>query len=97
MFSKVKRRLEKKPPNRSTICTTPRFLMKKKGKAPNKGQKQVKDAKQGGEYGSQITVQQQKGEKKTKGQRLNAQNEPRRGGTEKKKAGSNSSGVKLKK
>ncbi|KAM9451188.1 putative ATP-dependent RNA helicase DDX52 [Clarias gariepinus] len=27
--SKVKRHLEKKPPRRSTICTTPRFLMKK--------------------------------------------------------------------
>lgn len=97
IFSKVKRRLEKKPPNRSTICTTPRFLMKKKGKAPIKGQKQAKGAKQEGEHGSQTTVQQQKGEKKTKGQRLNTQNETRRGGTEKKKAGSNSSGVKLKK
>ncbi|CAG00514.1 unnamed protein product, partial [Tetraodon nigroviridis] len=32
IHSKVKRRLEKKPPKRSTICTTPRFLMKKKGK-----------------------------------------------------------------
>uniref|UniRef100_A0A7N6AHY7 Probable ATP-dependent RNA helicase DDX52 n=1 Tax=Anabas testudineus TaxID=64144 RepID=A0A7N6AHY7_ANATE len=38
IHSKVKRRLEKKPPKRSTICTTPRILMKKKGKAPNKGQ-----------------------------------------------------------
>nr|XP_061801658.1 probable ATP-dependent RNA helicase DDX52 [Nerophis lumbriciformis] len=36
MHSKVKRRLEKKPPSRSTICTTPRFLMKKK---PSKVQK----------------------------------------------------------
>ncbi|XP_067350939.1 probable ATP-dependent RNA helicase DDX52 isoform X2 [Channa argus] len=41
IHSKVKRRLEKKPPKRSTICTTPRFLMKKKGKAPNKRQKQA--------------------------------------------------------
>uniref|UniRef100_A0A3Q2CFW9 Probable ATP-dependent RNA helicase DDX52 n=1 Tax=Cyprinodon variegatus TaxID=28743 RepID=A0A3Q2CFW9_CYPVA len=30
IHSKVKRRLEKKPPKRDTICTTPRFLMKKK-------------------------------------------------------------------
>uniref|UniRef100_A0A671WQZ4 Probable ATP-dependent RNA helicase DDX52 n=1 Tax=Sparus aurata TaxID=8175 RepID=A0A671WQZ4_SPAAU len=39
IHSKVKRRLEKRPPKRSAICTTPRFLMKKKGNAPNRGQK----------------------------------------------------------
>ncbi|XP_019725208.1 putative ATP-dependent RNA helicase DDX52 [Hippocampus comes] len=36
IHSKVRRRLEKKPPSRSTICTTPRFLMKK---PPQKVQK----------------------------------------------------------
>uniref|UniRef100_A0A672HU03 ATP-dependent RNA helicase n=1 Tax=Salarias fasciatus TaxID=181472 RepID=A0A672HU03_SALFA len=43
IHSKVKRRLEKKPPKRSTICTTPRFLMKKKnkGKAQKKTQKYI--------------------------------------------------------
>uniref|UniRef100_A0A7N5ZYK7 ATP-dependent RNA helicase n=1 Tax=Anabas testudineus TaxID=64144 RepID=A0A7N5ZYK7_ANATE len=49
IHSKVKRRLEKKPPKRSTICTTPRILMKKKGKAPNKGQKQAASGEQKGE------------------------------------------------
>uniref|UniRef100_A0A669ELC1 Probable ATP-dependent RNA helicase DDX52 n=1 Tax=Oreochromis niloticus TaxID=8128 RepID=A0A669ELC1_ORENI len=39
IHSKVKRRLEKKPPKRSTICTTPRFLMKTKGKDQKKGNK----------------------------------------------------------
>uniref|UniRef100_H2V3E7 Probable ATP-dependent RNA helicase DDX52 n=1 Tax=Takifugu rubripes TaxID=31033 RepID=H2V3E7_TAKRU len=37
--SKAKRRLEKKPPKRLTICTTPRFLLKKKGKAVTQRQK----------------------------------------------------------
>ncbi|XP_051903301.1 probable ATP-dependent RNA helicase DDX52 [Hippocampus zosterae] len=36
IHSKVRRRLEKKPPSRSTICTTPRILMKK---PPQKVQK----------------------------------------------------------
>ncbi|XP_077447909.1 putative ATP-dependent RNA helicase DDX52 isoform X2 [Stigmatopora argus] len=38
MHSKLRRRIEKKPPGRSTICTTPRFLMKKK---PSKVQKKA--------------------------------------------------------
>lgn len=103
VFSKVKRRLEKKPPKRSTICTTPRFLMKKKGKAANKGQKGEKQAaggEQKGESGSQTAVQQQKGEKKTKGPGQKKRNKTQKqGGTEKhKKTGSNSSsGAKLKK
>nr|XP_057933219.1 probable ATP-dependent RNA helicase DDX52 [Doryrhamphus excisus] len=33
ILSKVRRRLEKKPPRRSTICTTPRFMLKKQPKA----------------------------------------------------------------
>uniref|UniRef100_A0A669DRT7 ATP-dependent RNA helicase n=1 Tax=Oreochromis niloticus TaxID=8128 RepID=A0A669DRT7_ORENI len=41
IHSKVKRRLEKKPPKRSTICTTPRFLMKTKGKDQKKGNKRA--------------------------------------------------------
>lgn len=105
MFSKEKRRLEKKPPNRNTICTTPRFLMKKKGKAPNiahKGEKQAAGGEQEGESGSQTAVQQQKGEKNTKGQRMKKRNKSQKGGTEKnknasQKTGSNSSGAKLKK
>ncbi|XP_078122439.1 putative ATP-dependent RNA helicase DDX52 [Sander vitreus] len=106
IHSKVKRRLEKKPPTRSTICTTPRFLMKKKGKAPNKGQKGEKQAaggKQKEENGSQTAVQKQKGEKMTKGQELKRRNKTQKeGGREKhkkasQKTGSNSSGAKLKK
>ncbi|XP_031176275.1 probable ATP-dependent RNA helicase DDX52 isoform X2 [Sander lucioperca] len=106
IHSKVKRRLEKKPPTRSTICTTPRFLMKKKGKAPNKGQKGEKQAaggKQKEENGSQTAVQKQKGEKTTKGQELKRRNKTQKeGGREKhkkasQKTGSNSSGAKLKK
>ncbi|XP_020508648.2 probable ATP-dependent RNA helicase DDX52 [Labrus bergylta] len=72
IHSKVKRRLEKKPPKRSTICTTPRFLMKKKGNAANRGQKREKQA--GGKSGSQAAVQQPKQEKKTKGQKLKKRN-----------------------
>uniref|UniRef100_A0A8C5DAK9 ATP-dependent RNA helicase n=1 Tax=Gouania willdenowi TaxID=441366 RepID=A0A8C5DAK9_GOUWI len=41
IHSKAKRRLERKPPKRSTICTTPRFLMKKKPNLHKKGQKQT--------------------------------------------------------
>ncbi|XP_023277122.1 probable ATP-dependent RNA helicase DDX52 [Seriola lalandi dorsalis] len=88
IHSKAKRRLEKKPPKRSTICTTPRFLMKKKGKA--QGQKQAA----GGE---------QQGEKKTKEQGLKKRNKTQKEeGTDKhkktsQKTGSNSSGAKLKK
>ncbi|XP_050934761.1 probable ATP-dependent RNA helicase DDX52 isoform X2 [Lates calcarifer] len=91
IHSKVKRRLEKKPPKRSTICTTPRFLMKKKAKAQGKkGQKQAASGEQGGE-------------KKTKGQVLKKRNKTQKEeGTEKQKkasqkTGSNSSGAKLKK
>uniref|UniRef100_UPI0037E967AA probable ATP-dependent RNA helicase DDX52 n=1 Tax=Semicossyphus pulcher TaxID=241346 RepID=UPI0037E967AA len=106
IHSKAKRRLEKRPPKRSTICTTPRFLMKKKGKAPNKGQKGEKQAaggEQKGESGHQAAVQQPKREKKTKGLGLKKRNKTQKeAGTEKhKKAsqrkGSTLSGAKLKK
>ncbi|XP_059207702.1 probable ATP-dependent RNA helicase DDX52 [Centropristis striata] len=105
IHSKVKRRLEKKPPKRSTICTTPRFLMKKKGKAANKGprgEKQAAGGEQKGENRSQRAVQPQKGKKKTQGQELKRGNKTQKvGGREKHKASqktaSNSSGAKLKK
>ncbi|XP_032388693.1 putative ATP-dependent RNA helicase DDX52 isoform X2 [Etheostoma spectabile] len=105
IHSKVKRRLEKKPPTRSTICTTPRFLMKKKGKAPNKAQKgetQAAGSKQKEKNGSQTTVQKQKGVKMTKGQELKRRHKTQKeGGREtlkvSQKTGSNSSGAKLKK
>uniref|UniRef100_A0A8C6T804 Probable ATP-dependent RNA helicase DDX52 n=1 Tax=Neogobius melanostomus TaxID=47308 RepID=A0A8C6T804_9GOBI len=44
IHSKVKRRLEKQPPKRSTICTTPRFLMKKQ-----KSKQKVKKSSGGGD------------------------------------------------
>ncbi|KAM9348119.1 putative ATP-dependent RNA helicase DDX52 [Symphorus nematophorus] len=98
IHSKVKRRLEKKPPNRSTICTTPRFLMKKKGKAPSKGQKGGKQATTGGEQkgesGSQIAEQQQK---KTRGLKKRNKTQKEGGAEKQKKTGSKSSGAKLKK
>uniref|UniRef100_A0A7N8Y021 Probable ATP-dependent RNA helicase DDX52 n=1 Tax=Mastacembelus armatus TaxID=205130 RepID=A0A7N8Y021_9TELE len=103
IHSKVKRRLEKKPPKRSTICTTPRFLMKKKGTAANKGQKQAASGEHQGENGCQMESQKQKGEKKTKGQRLKKENKRQKeGGAEKpkktfQKSGSSSSRTKLKK
>uniref|UniRef100_A0A8C2XDY2 Probable ATP-dependent RNA helicase DDX52 n=1 Tax=Cyclopterus lumpus TaxID=8103 RepID=A0A8C2XDY2_CYCLU len=98
---KVKRRLENKPPTRSTICTTPRILMKKKGKAPNtgpKGEKQAAGGEQKEKRQSQTAVLQQKGEKKTKGQEQKRRNKTQKeGGSEKhKKTTSNSSGAKLK-
>uniref|UniRef100_A0A667Y5C0 Probable ATP-dependent RNA helicase DDX52 n=1 Tax=Myripristis murdjan TaxID=586833 RepID=A0A667Y5C0_9TELE len=42
IHSKVKRQLQKKPPKRSTICTTPHFLMKKRGKQPRLTNKKIK-------------------------------------------------------
>ncbi|XP_041656700.1 probable ATP-dependent RNA helicase DDX52 [Cheilinus undulatus] len=102
IHSKVKRRLEKKPPKRSTICTTPRFLMKRKGKAANKrhtGEKQMGGGEQKGESAA---VQRQKKEKKTKEQKLKKQNKTHReAGTEKQNKASQKksklSGAKLKK
>nr|XP_040035765.1 probable ATP-dependent RNA helicase DDX52 [Gasterosteus aculeatus aculeatus] len=98
---KVKRKLEKKPPTRTTICTTPRFLMKNKGKAPIKRQK---GEKQKGEKRPQAAaaVQQQQGEKKTRGQELKGRKKTQKDNrSEKKKlspkTASNSPGAKLKK
>ncbi|KAM8899548.1 putative ATP-dependent RNA helicase DDX52 isoform 2-T2 [Spinachia spinachia] len=87
IHSKVKRQLEKKPPTRSTICTTPRFLRKNKGKAPIKGQK---GEKQKGETRPQAdaAVKQQQGEKKTKGQQLKGRKETLNGGSEQHKKAS---------
>ncbi|KAM6983749.1 putative ATP-dependent RNA helicase DDX52 [Tautogolabrus adspersus] len=101
IHSKVKRRLEKKPPKRSTICTTPRFLMKKKGNAANRGQRGEKQA--GEKSGSQAAVKQPKQEKKTKGQKLKKRNKTQKeAGTDKHKTEtprkeSKLSGNKLKK
>uniref|UniRef100_A0A3Q3IYN2 Probable ATP-dependent RNA helicase DDX52 n=1 Tax=Monopterus albus TaxID=43700 RepID=A0A3Q3IYN2_MONAL len=103
IHSKVKRRLEKKPPKRSTICTTPRFLMKKKGKVPKKAQKQAASGEQKGEIRAQPEALKQQGEKKTKEHGLKKRNKTQKeGGTEKHKAASqkmrfSSSGAKLKK
>lgn len=99
MFSKVKRRLEKKPPTRSTICTTPRFLMKKTGKVPNKAQKGEKQAvgeKQKGEGGSETAVQQQK-RKKTQVNKTQKEGRTEKNKKASQKTGANSSGAKLKK
>lgn len=99
----MKRRLEKRPPKRSAICTTPRFLMKKKGNAPNRGQKGEKQAASGEQNGSETAVKQQKGEKSTKGQGLKKRSKSQKGGgTEKhkkasQKTGANPSGAKFKK
>ncbi|CAN9501360.1 unnamed protein product [Ophioblennius macclurei] len=68
IHSKEKRRLEKRPPKRSTICTTPRFLMKKKGKAQQKTEKQTSHPQRKEENKAPKASQQQKAEKKTKGQ-----------------------------
>uniref|UniRef100_A0A673A441 Probable ATP-dependent RNA helicase DDX52 n=1 Tax=Sphaeramia orbicularis TaxID=375764 RepID=A0A673A441_9TELE len=94
IHSKVKRRLEKKPPKRSTICTTPRSLMKKK--APIKGKKKAAGREQKGE-----NVPQTDGEKKTKAKKkmrkMQTEEVTEKQKTVSKKTGSNSSGAKMKK
>ncbi|XP_022070620.1 probable ATP-dependent RNA helicase DDX52 [Acanthochromis polyacanthus] len=103
IHSKVKRRLERRPPKRTTICTTPRFLMKKKGKAQNKGKKQASGGDQKGDGGPQKAAPQQKGEKKTTAQKVKKKNRTQKEGEAVKhtkvsqKAASKPSGVKLKK
>ncbi|XP_072302230.1 probable ATP-dependent RNA helicase DDX52 [Eucyclogobius newberryi] len=64
MHSKVKRQLEKKPPKRTTISTTPRFLMKKK---LNSTQKVKKGA--GVEKDSQTVVKHKMTQNNTKKQK----------------------------
>ncbi|XP_023139940.2 probable ATP-dependent RNA helicase DDX52 [Amphiprion ocellaris] len=103
IHSKVKRRLERRPPKRSTICTTPRYLMKKKGKEQNKGKKQASGRDQKGDSGPQKAAQQQKGEKKTTAQKVKKNNRTRKEGEAVKhkkvsqKVASKPSGVKFKK
>ncbi|KAF7665280.1 hypothetical protein LDENG_00141980 [Lucifuga dentata] len=103
IHSKVKRKLEKKPPKRSTICTTPHFLMRKKGKLTKKVRKGQKKTEQKEETGSGTAAQQKKEENKTERQTLKKRNnEQKKRGTEKHKkatlkTGTNSSGSKLKK
>ncbi|KAK5608715.1 hypothetical protein CRENBAI_021292 [Crenichthys baileyi] len=96
IHSKVKRRLEKKPPKRSTICTTPRFLMKKKPKAEKKGQKKASNRNQKGENDPPTAHQQDKN-KKTKGKVHIAKKKEGKPKEKVQKTGSKSSGVKLKK
>lgn len=95
-FSKVKRRLEKKPPKRSTISTTPRFLMKKKGKAVTKRQKGEIRMTTGEEQKGGRTSQTAVGQQKVK---INKTKKERRGEKDKalQKKGSNSPGDKLRK
>lgn len=103
MHSKVKRQLEKKPPKRSTICTTPRFLMKKKSKPFQKGKKGTvgEEQKSGGD--SQTAVEQKKTEKITKKRQMKRNRTRKEGLPESghkkgsKKMGSNSSEGKIKK
>uniref|UniRef100_UPI003AAA21CC probable ATP-dependent RNA helicase DDX52 isoform X1 n=1 Tax=Centroberyx gerrardi TaxID=166262 RepID=UPI003AAA21CC len=113
IHSKVKQKLQRKPPKRSTICTTPRFLMKKKGKEElNKGkdrtgQEETQEGGQKGENGPKGAVgkkKKKKGEKeKKKGQGMKKRRKMQKeGGTEKDKkaslkTGSKPSGAKLKK
>ncbi|XP_032433111.1 putative ATP-dependent RNA helicase DDX52 [Xiphophorus hellerii] len=94
IHSKVKRRLEKKPPSRSTICTTPRFLMKKKVKAEKKEQKKGSNSKQKGENGPQ-TAQQQGKKKKTKVQKAGQKKGKPKAAAQ--KGGSKLAGAKLQK
>ncbi|XP_034034282.1 probable ATP-dependent RNA helicase DDX52 isoform X2 [Thalassophryne amazonica] len=71
LHSKAKRKLEKKPPIRSTICTTPRFMMKKKVKPPKKSQqaeKEMLEDKQKAGSEPQVVKQRQNVEKKRKAQ-----------------------------
>ncbi|XP_008425358.1 putative ATP-dependent RNA helicase DDX52 [Poecilia reticulata] len=96
IHSKVKRRLEKKPPSRSTICTTPRFLMKKKVKAEKKEHKEASKSKQKGENGAQ-TAEQQNKKKKTKGKVQKAGQKKGKPKAAVQKGGSKLGGAKLKK
>ncbi|XP_054900027.1 probable ATP-dependent RNA helicase DDX52 [Poeciliopsis prolifica] len=99
IHSKVKRRLEKKPPSRSTISTTPRFLMKKKVKAEKKEHKKESNSKQKGENGPQTAQQQgnNKKKKKTKGKVQNAGQKKGKPKAAVQKGGSKLAGAKLKK
>ncbi|KAM4726168.1 putative ATP-dependent RNA helicase DDX52 [Anableps anableps] len=95
IHSKVKRRLEKKPPKRSTICTTPRFLMKKKAKAEKKGHN-ASNSNQKRENDPPKAQQQDKN-KKTKGKVQKAGQKKGKPKEAVQEMGSKSSGAKLKK
>ncbi|KAM8835023.1 putative ATP-dependent RNA helicase DDX52 [Synchiropus picturatus] len=69
IHSKAKRRLEKKPPNRSTISTTPHILMKKQGRRPSarseaEAETTPRRKKKGGKT---VTVQEKKKQQKAEG------------------------------
>ncbi|KAM4546594.1 putative ATP-dependent RNA helicase DDX52 [Fundulus diaphanus] len=95
IHSKVKRRLEKKPPKRSTICTTPRFLMKKKPQAGKKGQKKAANRIQEG--GKETPAAQQQDKKKTKGGKVQKAGQKKGKPKVVQKMAVKSSGAKLKK
>ncbi|XP_024119542.1 probable ATP-dependent RNA helicase DDX52 [Oryzias melastigma] len=69
LHSKVKRILEKKPPKRNTICTTPRFMIKKRGNAKKSEDKTISG---GGhkEKKEPVTQTLKTRERKTKKQKL---------------------------
>ncbi|KAM9847243.1 putative ATP-dependent RNA helicase DDX52 [Aulostomus maculatus] len=99
IHSKVKRRLEKKPPKRSTICTTPRFLMKKKHKPLKTGQKQAPGGERKGADGTESSEpQERKTPEKKRGKGLKEKNEMQkeRRPEKTKKPKTNSPGAKLK-
>ncbi|KAM9728665.1 putative ATP-dependent RNA helicase DDX52 [Menidia menidia] len=103
IHSKEKRRLQKKPPKRTTICTTPRFLMKKKVTAQVKGPKQAPNEEPKRESGPETAIKKKNGKKMTKGHRLKEKDGAQREGEAEKrkkstpKIGSNLSGAILKK
>lgn len=96
IHSKVKRKLEKKPPKRSTICTTPRFLMKKKAKSEKKGQKKASNSNQKGEK-DRPTGQQQDKKKKARGKFQKAGQKKGKPEAKVQRTESKSSAAKLKK
>ncbi|XP_053703809.1 probable ATP-dependent RNA helicase DDX52 [Synchiropus splendidus] len=72
IHSKAKRRLEKKPPNRSTISTTPHILMKKQGRRPSarseaEAETTPRRKKKGGKS---VKVQEKKKQQKAEGENL---------------------------
>ncbi|KAM9788500.1 putative ATP-dependent RNA helicase DDX52 [Neosynchiropus ocellatus] len=67
IHSKAKRRLEKKPPSRSTISTTPHVLMKKRGRrAPARGEAAAEAAPKSEKGGQRADVQEEKKLKKAR-------------------------------
>ncbi|XP_056140976.1 probable ATP-dependent RNA helicase DDX52 [Lampris incognitus] len=102
--SKLKRKLQKKPPKRNTISTTPQFLMRKKAlgaKAAKKGPERVEGSQQKGENAPKNAVGQKKDEKEKKkaqkGKRAQKEGSMGKGKKASSKTGTKSPGTKLKK